>query len=183
MPAQCSLEAHATARAFPRQLSQSRVAMTPDTASRLLVVVPLSSERTPASARQDSSFAEPEPAAIDDHVVVGGGHRDCPAEMIGDAHAHADDCEVTGRGDVGARIVRAWLRRGPHRRRAARACLPAASAGGDTPATGSPIEKSGLTRMCQRSPPAATAAATGPCRSRDADSLHTQTLRTHLRTS
>jgi hypothetical protein len=50
-------EAHARARAIPRQLLQSRVAITPDTASRLLVVVQLSSERARQAVRQDCSFA------------------------------------------------------------------------------------------------------------------------------
>jgi hypothetical protein len=39
------IEAHARARPIPRQLAQSRVAMTPGTASRLLVVVQRSSAR------------------------------------------------------------------------------------------------------------------------------------------
>jgi hypothetical protein len=40
----CCCEAHAIARAIPRQLAQSRVAMAPAPAPRLLVVVRLSSE-------------------------------------------------------------------------------------------------------------------------------------------
>jgi hypothetical protein len=50
----CSFEAHAIARAVPRRLSQSRVAMAPGTASRLPLVVRPSSERV----RQDCSFAK-----------------------------------------------------------------------------------------------------------------------------
>jgi hypothetical protein len=48
-------EANAVARAIPRQLTQSRVVMAPVPASRLLVVVRLSSERVRQAVRQDCS--------------------------------------------------------------------------------------------------------------------------------
>ena len=53
----CSYEAHAIA-AIPRQLALSRVVMAPGSASRLLVVVRLSSERARQAVRQDCSFAK-----------------------------------------------------------------------------------------------------------------------------
>ena len=46
----CRVEAHAIARAFPRQLAQSRVAMAPGPAPRLLVVVHTSSDATDGEA-------------------------------------------------------------------------------------------------------------------------------------
>jgi hypothetical protein len=63
----CRIKAHARARAIPRQLSQSRVAMTPGTASRLLVVVHCDSghvpnseaERVPASAPGGDVWSSP----------------------------------------------------------------------------------------------------------------------------
>jgi hypothetical protein len=46
--------------------------------------------------RRHAGLDEFDPAAIDDRVIGGSGHRHRPAEMIGDAQAHARDCESVG---------------------------------------------------------------------------------------
>ena len=65
----CRVEAHAIARAIPRRLAQSRVATSPGPASRLLVVVRLSSERARQAVRHDCSFAK-KPASPRAFLVV-----------------------------------------------------------------------------------------------------------------